>query len=416
MKVSLDTNILISDPRVVLDKQKEFVISFTVIRELDNLKRNPDLKRAAQSAIVNIYHQYLDGKIEILNIPEKLGESPDERIIADTKIAGASMLSDDIAVRLIAHAHGVPVSSFEADDEIDHDYLGYTTIQGDVEYEKHYVPIKEMPLAEFDGIFDTDLKENEYCIIDRVVEKNDIWHNYQGKVSRISQSTAPLKDAGVMDVPLDSPQACVIHAVMDPRIPLVVIDGKVGSGKTILALMGALATTVGQSKHSHYNKIMVTRPPTSVNSNYRLGFLPGDLGEKLGDWIGGIKSNLKFLLEKEGAQKKAKIADELFEEVFELVNLDSIQGLSVHDNIFMVDEWQLLEVDMLKLVLTRISEGAKVIVIGDTRDQTYGVNRANEGFKVLYRHLGKAPEMSFIRLENIYRSALVRFIEEVFND
>ena len=56
MKISLDTNILIDSPEIVLDTSREFVIPFMVIRELDNLKRNPDLKRSAQSAIKNLWY------------------------------------------------------------------------------------------------------------------------------------------------------------------------------------------------------------------------------------------------------------------------------------------------------------------------------------------------------------------------
>jgi len=177
MKVSIDTNILIDDPKIVFDTTREFVLSFTVIRELDNLKRNPDLKRSAQAAIKNIWVMFKDNNIEILNIPDLLGESPDEKIIQDTKDANASILSNDIAVRIIAKAHGVPVSMFEAESNIDTNYKGYVIVAGDLNYEQDFVQIKQMQLEEFNIQFDTDLKENMYCIIDRVVDNNDIWVN-----------------------------------------------------------------------------------------------------------------------------------------------------------------------------------------------------------------------------------------------
>ncbi len=184
--------------------------------------------------------------------------------------------------------------------------------------------------------------------------------------------------------------------------------------------MGALACTIGQRQHQHYKTIYVTRPPIGINSAYKLGYLPGDLSAKLGDWISGIKSNLSFLYDKAYRADKAKEGDvspseKVFLENFALINLDSIQGMSLHDGILLLDEYQLLDRDMLKLVLTRISKGAKVVLMGDTRDQTYSVNKGNEGFKTLYRYLGDAPEMSYIRLTRIHRSALVQFIDKVFN-
>lgn len=415
MKLSLDTNILISDPEVLFDKEKEYVISFTVIRELDNLKRNPDLKFSAQMAIKNIWYQYERDAIEILNVPKILGESPDEKIIQDTKDYGARILSDDIAVRIIAKAHNVEISTFESDNNIDYDYSGFTEVQGDYDYESEMVAIKELMYAEMQHKFRIELKENEYLIVNRVSEKVDIWVRKGDAVKRISQSMKPYKDAGIMDTPLDSQQMCALDAVMDSEVPLTVIDGKLGTGKTLLSLMSALACTKGQRRFKYYDKIFITRPPVSTNRTLKLGYLPGTLEEKMGDWMGGIKSNLKFLLEKTEKARREENSTATFMEYFEMINIDSIQGTSLHNTILLVDEYQLLDRDTLKLVLSRISEGSKVVLIGDSQGQTYGVNRANEGFKVLYKHLGTAPEFNFVKLDNIYRSKLAKFVEAIFD-
>ena len=66
------------------------------------------------------------------------------------------------------------------------------------------------------------------------------------------------------------------------------------------------------------------------------------------------------------------------------------------------------------MVMSRISDGGKIILVGDTAGQTYGMNRANEGFKPLFEWLGKAPEFSYIKLEEIYRSPLAKFVAEVY--
>lgn len=426
MKISLDTNILIDQPQIVFDKEKEFVISFTVLRELDKLKRNPDLKRAAQAAIKNIWFQFIDNKIEILNIPkfeDIKNPSPDEKIIFDTFNSGAKLLSDDIGARVIAKAFGVPISNFEADSDIDYDYTGIALVEGDVDYEKNFVQIKEMQLEEFNTQFGVELKENQYCIIDRTTDKNDIWVHKRGTVTRISQSIKPYKDAGIVITPMDSPQMCALDAIFDPEVPLTVIDGELGTGKTLLTLMGALACTVGQKRYRHYDKILVTKPPVSINRDMYTGFKPGSSAEKMSGHLGGIKSNLSFLLDsRKDPSKAATLEDELkqtasdavWEEFFDIVEIDEIQGTSLHHSILLVDEFQLLDTDTLKLVLSRISEGSKVVLIGDAQGQTYGMNRANEGFKVLYQHFGTAPEFSFIRLNKIYRSALAEFVANIF--
>lgn len=422
MKISLDTNVLIDNPDILFDKSREFVISFTVIRELDKLKRNPDLKRAAQHAIRNIWFCYSEGSIEILNIPEILGASPDECIIKDSLENGASIMSNDIGARIIAKAVGVEVSDFEAEELIDYNYKGYTEIVGDVDYEKHYVQIKELQLEEFNERFRITLAENEYCVIHRVSTGSDIWVNNSGTVSRISQSMKPYRDAGIMISPMDPVQMCALHAVFDETIPLTVIDGALGTGKTILTLMAALARSVGQTRLRAYSSILVTKPPVSINKDMYTGFKPGTSEDKMSGHLGGIKSNLRFLLDKADVKKRKNReeqeelleSDKIWAEMFSVIELDEIQGTSVHDSILLVDEWQLLDTDVSKLVASRIAEGSKIVLIGDTVGQTYGMNRANEGFKPLYQYLGKAPQFNYIKLEKIYRSPLAEFIEMVY--
>lgn len=417
--ISLDTNILLDTPEIVFQPDCEFVVSFTVINELDNHKRNPDLKFAAKQALKNIWSLLENNKITILNVPSVLGDTPDERIIQDTKSANASFLSDDVGARLIAKAAGVIIADYEGDNGIDYDYTGYREIEGDLHYENTYVQIKELQLDEFNTEFSVDLRENEYCIIHRMTGKDDIWVNQQGRVSRISQSMQPFKDAGIMITPMDSVQMAALHAAFDTSIPLTVIDGRLGSGKTILSLMAALSRTCGQRRYQDFQQILVTKPPISVNKALYTGFKPGSSEEKMSGHLGGIKSNLKFLLNNKYDSKKSPdeltTADKVWNEFFGVVEIDEIQGTSLHNTCLIVDEYQLLNTDDLKLVLSRISQGSKVILVGDAWGQTYGVNRANEGFKTLYKYLGGAPEFSYIKLDKIYRSALAEFVERIFS-
>lgn len=413
-KVVIDTNILLDNPEILLSPDIHPIIPYTVLSELDNLKRNPDLKRATQSAIKLIYQGMKSKHIEIPGVPTSISTN-DEKIIKSAKKLNTRVLTNDIGARAVAMARNVEIMEDFEDDSIDYEYTGIITIPGDLNYEKSFVQIKEMQLDEFNLNFNVDLKHNQYCIVDRVVEKNDIWVRNKDLVYRISQSMKPFRDAGVVDGPLDSEQMCALHAVINPDVPLVMISGKLGTGKSMLSLMGSLACTRGQKRYKYYDKIFVTRPPISVNRNLQLGFLPGDLSEKLGDWIGGIRSNLKYLLEKTDLQKKEKFSEEVFNEYFEMINIDSMQGVSLHNTILIVDEFQLLDVETLKLVLSRISEGSKVILVGDYEDQTYGINRGNEGWKVILKHLGTSEDMSFVKLKNIYRSKLARFVDKIFN-
>jgi len=414
-KVVFDTNVLIDSPEAVLTYDN-VVLPYTVLAELDNHKRNPDLKRAAQAAIKCINAGINKGTVEVVDLPTE-DSSPDERIVRACKVNSATFITQDIGAKCIAKAQGVTVGEEAADDSIDLDYTGFIEIdiQEDVDYEMHWKHLKEVMPIEVLEKFNVSLEINQYLIVNRTGGAIDIWRNDGEKVIRISQSIKPLRSAGLVDSPLDAVQQCAVDAVMNPNVALTVIDGGLGTGKTLLSLMGALATTRGQKNYRFYKKILVTRPPVTTDRKLELGFLPGDLGAKLGDWVGGIKSNLKFLYEKDLESSLNTQADTIFIEHFELMNLESIQGVSLHDVVLLVDEYQLLNTDTLKLVLSRIAQGAKVVLIGDTQGQTYGVNRSNEGFKTLYRYLGKNENMNFIKLSNIYRSKLSEFVDEVFN-
>jgi len=436
-KISVDTNILINDSSILFDTTKEFVISFQVLRELDKLKRNPDLKRSAQTAIKNVKVQLLAGKIKILNVPTltELGDSPDECILLDTYNSGANFLSEDINATVIAMALSIPLSDMDAEAAIDYGYTGYKEVTINDEYIKTLRTLKEMPQAEFETTMSIVLGINEYCIVCDGTELPDIWKTKidivngesVSKVVRISQKMSPYTSAGVCGVqPLDTMQMCVLDAVFDTTCPLVVVDGVLGTGKTMLSMMAALATTQGEKRYQHYDQVFVTASPESVNKSLYTGYKPGSSEDKLSGHLSGFKSNLKFLLDPKRVKENRKIknpdeeeetpSEKAWRSNFSVVEIDEMQGMSLHNSILLVDESQKLSEDSLKLILSRIAEGSKVVLMGDTVGQVYSLNRGHEGFKVLLRHLGKSPEMCYIELANIYRSELAKFVAKIFND
>ena len=137
------------------------------------------------------------------------------------------------------------------------------------------------------------------------------------------------------------------------------------------------------------------------------------LEDKMGAWLHGIRSNLKFLYERTDKDKRNNESEEVFETYFEPISLENIQGMSLHDTILLVDEYQLTSVNVLKQVLSRISQGSKVVLIGDDQ-QTYGANRGCEGRKKLLPHIKDSELISYVQLQNIYRSELAEFVEEIF--
>ena len=150
--------------------------------------------------------------------------------------------------------------------------------------------------------------------------------------------------------------------------------------------------------------IYVTRAPLGIDQRYEVGYLKGDLNEKLSPWVGGIKSNLSFFY-KHGA-------DEVFEDKFKHFPVNSAQGYSIHDSVLIVDEAQLLSIDVLKQVISRVADDSKLIVIGDEDQQYNVVPRAESGFRKLKKLLPN-KDLEYVRLRNIYRGPLAKLALEL---
>lgn len=400
----LDTNILIDDPNILYTDQT-FVLPFTVLQELDHLKRNAELSFAARSAIKGIYHLAKRQAISIVDVPDDCSTN-DERIVMAAKRLGVPILTNDIGCRVIALAHQVEVIDNTIDEPVVLDYNGYTFIEGALDYES-YASFKEMQHDEFKLTFDVEVLHNHYYIIQRIGGGYHVWKEIDGRVVRISTSQTPFTEAGIKIQPKDIIQSCAWDAAMSD-IPLTILEGRVGSSKTLTALVGLLSRSIGKKSLQRYTKIYYTRAPIPVDKTLQLGFMPGTAEDKSKQWVLGITSNLKFLLGQEESEKQLST-------LFEFVSLESIQGLSLQDNeAILCDEYQLLSRDMLKMLLTRAGEGTKVILAGDPDGQTYGINRSQEGFKVLHQVLGKTKFISYLKLNNVYRSELSAYIDDLF--
>ena len=135
-KVVYDTNVLLDFPDIVLEQP--CAVSFETLRELDSLKRRPDLKFMAQAAIKSLKQALTVNNVEVLGAPTKESldpESPDERIILDCLEAGYVFASQDVGANVIAEAVGLRTADKESESNYDKDYTGYIILEGDINYE-----------------------------------------------------------------------------------------------------------------------------------------------------------------------------------------------------------------------------------------------------------------------------------------
>ncbi|MBT8207804.1 MAG: PhoH family protein, partial [Acidimicrobiia bacterium] len=157
-------------------------------------------------------------------------------------------------------------------------------------------------------------------------------------------------------------QAFALDLLLDPDVPAVSLMGMAGTGKTFLALAAALEQVV---ELGAYRRVSVYRPLVAVGRQ-EVGYLPGDLGEKLAPWMAAVYDNL-YALFSSGDQRSARDAvDELLErDVLEMAAITYLRGRSITEEIVIIDEAQNLELATLKVILTRMGTGSKVIFCGD---------------------------------------------------
>ncbi|HMV69096.1 MAG TPA: PhoH family protein [Myxococcota bacterium] len=182
-------------------------------------------------------------------------------------------------------------------------------------------------------------------------------------------------------------QLFALDLLLDPDVQLVTLNGMAGTGKTLMAIAAGLRQTADQQR---YRKMLVSRPIFPLGRD--IGFLPGDVEEKLNPWMKPIFDNLEFLVSSRPDKRRSQQPEYQYlldQKIVEVEPLTYIRGRSIPQQFLIVDEAQNLTPHEIKTVLTRAGEGTKVVLTGDPHqiDNPYvdelsnGLTYAVERFK-----------------------------------
>ena len=183
---------------------------------------------------------------------------------------------------------------------------------------------------------------------------------------------------------------------------VTILAGKAGSGKTLLACQVALDGLFRR----HYEKIIITRPTVSKEE---IGFLPGDLHQKMDPWVQPIYQNMYLLYGKERVEPFIK------EGKIEIVPVAFMRGRTFLDSCVIVDEAQNVTMSQMEMIATRIGLRSKMIVCGDD-GQVDLKNRRDSGFKFLYNQGKKVKNVTSITLFENHRDPVVDDLIEVYEE
>ena len=200
-----------------------------------------------------------------------------------------------------------------------------------------------------------DSMANQYFILKNGNQSVLAWYDpFSQSVRRVE------KHAAFGIEPRNAEQTFSLSALLNPEIKLVSLTGQAGTGKTLLALAAAL------QQCKMYKQILLARPIVPL-SNRDLGFLPGDIKEKIGPYMLPLFDNLAVIKNRFAASSKEVLQIEEMQKKEELIitPLAYIRGRSLSDVFFIVDEAQNLTPHEVKTIITRAGEGTKMIFTGD---------------------------------------------------
>lgn len=223
-------------------------------------------------------------------------------------------------------------------------------------------------------------------------------------------------------------QAIALAQLLDPEINCVFLQGKAGTGKTLIALAAAI------EQKNLYRKIIVARPAVPLEDKDTMGFLPGDIKSKLDPWLEPIWMNLDFLANREPVREKRvqKNKSHSTEEASDfgegsivgrlisqnkimIKSLDYIRGQTFEKTFLIIDEAQNLTPHQIKTIITRVGKGSKIIFTGDLGqiDRYKKLDRYSSGLSYAMTRLINNAPVAVTNLPDGVRSELANLAEEL---
>lgn len=426
----LDTNVLIHDPESVFKfEDNHVVIPITVVEELDRLKKgHGDIPFSARKALRIIDSLREKGNISkgiklesggMIQVAIDKDYDPCSPVLMDNRIISLALelnskkrekpvilVSKDTAVRIKAEALGITVQDYKHDKT--YLFQQYGNVLQENDYKNGIKSVRYLKRG--DEIYRLWGEKN--------MEPIRKWKNIMGIA------------------PKNIEQLCAFDALLTDKIDVVALTGKAGTGKTLLALaagmhlleksMAKMQNIKSQGKEQeniadrYFEQILVARPVIPIVGQ-DIGYLPGDVEEKLGPWMQPIYDNLDVIIgtptesKKEGKPVKYKSSRYLVDSgMIQIEPLTYIRGRSLPHRYIIIDEAQNLRPLDVKTIITRCGEGTKVLFTGDLYQiDTPYLDFSSNGLSYLISRFIQEENFCYLNLTQSARSKLAERAAEL---
>jgi len=429
----LDTNVLLHDARAFYAfADNNVIIPIFVIEEIDTFKKDQSElgRNARQVARLLDQHRSEEGglnkaqpmenggtiRVALPKNPAKANPSYDSRSmdqriletaieVRDESKSPTILVTKDVNMRIRGDALGLQAVDFEPEQiQIDELYPGSRDL---------LVPPTVIDQFYADGTVVVDapnLHANEYLTL----KTEDGAKSALVRWDSDAKKAGPVKKLreGVWGIkPRNKEQHFALDLLLDDSIKLVTLVGKAGTGKTLLAIAAGLQKV---TEEQVFAKLLVSRPIFPLGRD--IGYLPGDIEEKLNPWMQPIYDNLELLLGLNKSDKKdGRSSSELIELGFvEVEPLTYIRGRSLPNVYMIVDEAQNLTPHEVKTIITRAGEGTKIILTGDPYqiDHPY-LDSSNNGLTTVAERFKEHPIAGHMILTKGERSPLAELATQI---
>ena len=433
MDYVLDTCVLLADPNAPLRfDEHHVVLPLVVIEELDRKKGRPDdvgaNARAALRLLESMGASKLGGLRDAVRLPaggslriELNGTSSarlpgvldpsttDHRILATCLNLTDSgrepvLVTKDAALRIKGAQLGVTVQDYRADTaQVDRLYSGVE----DVGVAPSVIDeLYRHGKVTLEGV---DAAVNQFFVLHGSPSQSALAH-VTGVDPEVVVTRVPGTRRAFGVEPKNVRQTLALDLLLNPDIPAVSLMGHAGTGKTFLALAAGLEQVLEAGR---YRRVAVYRPLVAVGRQ-ELGYLPGDLSEKLAPWMAAVHDNL-YALFSDGEPRAAReaIVELMDRNVLEMASITYLRGRSITGEFVIIDEAQNLELSTLKVILTRMSRDSKVVFCGDLTQVDNPYISPYGGVAALIEKFKGTSLFGHISLEKSVRSPLAEMAANV---
>lgn len=416
--IVIDTSILLYDKNSIFNfDENDILIPMIVVEELDRKKASPglvgenarfinrfldnlrekgDLSKGVEfkeNAYLKITRDYDKDILSELSD----GQCNDNKILATVSLAQSDsyydvvLVTKDINLRIKADVLGFKASDYYADiRDVDKNWIGWRRLEDtsgliNLLYKDSRVDLTEA--------LQNDFYENEFIVLS-AGQASALCYFHDKQLHLVYDKDSIKHRTGC--TPKNKEQHFALSAMSNDEIPLVTLTGIPGSGKTYLALM----TGLNKMTAGEYDRIIYTRPVQSVDKG--IGFLPGTMEEKMDPWLAPLSDNFQNAF-----GDKTYFHTLLDKGKIEVAPISFIRGRSFKNAFIIVDEAQNCTVHELKTIITRVGEGSKIVLCGDTKqiDSPY-LDDTSNGLTVITDRFKKSVLSAHIHFTKGYRSAL----------